>query len=248
MLALPVAVGAILRLREGLPIAAGLWPVIGCWFTGYLAFNAASGWLKAPPGRRPAATPPVLVWSALAATLGLVALVLAGPWLLGWVVLFGPLVAAALWLAATRRERSLAGGALTVVAASLMTLVARFLTPDELAAAWGTPAGARALGLTVLVLGYLLGTVFTVKTMIRERGKAGWVAASIGWHLAVLAVSILLAAGGVVGPLWPALFTVVLGRAAVMPAIAARRPVRPIAVGLVEVALSAALVAVAAWG
>lgn len=248
MLALPVVVGAILRVQEGLPIAVGLWPVIGCWFTGYLAFNAASGWLKAPPRRRPAATPPVLVWTALAAVLGLGALALAGPWLLGWVVLFGPLVAAALWLAATRRERSLAGGALTVIAASLMTLVARFLTPAELAAAWGTPASHRALALTVLVLGYQLGTVFTVKTMIRERGSARWLAASIGWHTAWVALAGGLAASGVVGWAWPVLFLVLLARAWLLPALAATRPVRPLAVGLVEIAATTAFICVAALG
>ncbi len=248
MLALPILVGAVLRVRAGAPSAPVLLPIVACWFTGYLAFSATSGWLKAPPRRRRAAVPPVLTWAGVAAGFGLVALLVRGPELLGWVAGFGPLIGAALWLVATRRERSFTSGALTVVAAALMTLVVRFVTPQELLAAWGTPAGTVAVAQAALVLGYLVGTVLAVKTMIRERGKPGWVAASIGWHLAVAVLAGWLSASGVLGPGWLLLFVAVGIRAAVMPLLASRQPLRPLIVGLVEIVLTVAFVGVAALG
>jgi hypothetical protein len=243
MLSLPLVVGWILRVRDGAAAAPELLLVAGCWAFGYLAFNAASSWLKAPPRRRPAAVPPLLVWSGLSAALGAASLVVTGPALLGWVVGFGPLVAGALWLAATRRERSLAGGGLTVAAASLMVLVIRFVTPDALGSAWGTPAVASALVHTGFVFGYLFGTVLYVKTMIRERGSTRWLAASVAWHVLL----VLAAALADVGWAWPGLFAATLVRAWLMPRLAATRTVRPLAIGLVEIANTLAFVAVTAW-
>jgi hypothetical protein len=248
MLALPVAVGWILRFQEGAPAAPELLLVVGCWVFGYLAFNAAAAWLKAPARRRPAARPPLLAWSSLTIGFGAAALVAVGPGLLGWGIAFGPLVTAALWLASLRRERSLLGGALTVAAASLMTLVTRFIVPGEFLSAWATPSGATALVHTWFVFGYLFGTVFFVKTMIRERGHQGWLAASIGWHVALLVVAVWLAGTRGVGLAWPVLFGATLGRAWLLPRLAARRSVRPLAIGLVEITNTLAFVAVTAWG
>ncbi len=243
MLSLPLVVGWILRVRDGAPAAPQLLLVAGCWVFGYFAFNAVSVWLKAPPRRRAAAQQPMRVWSGLTVAFGAAAIVAVGPALLWWAVAFGPLVAGALWLAATRRERSLAGGALTVAAASLMVLVIRFVTPDTFLSEWATPTGAAALVHTGFVFGFLFGTVLYVKTMIRERGSVRWLAASIGWH----GLLVLVAALAGVGWVWPVLFAATLLRAWLMPWLAARRTVRPLAIGLVEIANTLAFVAVTAW-
>jgi len=246
MLALPVLTGYLLRLRAGVAGGLPLLPVVACWLAGYLAFHAATVWLKAPPGRKASARTPLLIYGAAATGLGLVSLAWGGTGLLGWVVPFGPLVAAALALAAGRRERSLASGALTVAAASLMTLVVRFVTPQALGDALGSPAGTRALWYTGLVFAYLFGTVLYVKTMIRERGSRRWWAASLAWHGLATAVAAAAAVAGLLPWPWTALFAATVVRAWLVPVLAARRPVRPLAVGLVEIAFTAAFVMVAA--
>jgi hypothetical protein len=246
MLALPVLVGWILRVREAAPPAPALIPITACWISGYLAFNAAIGWLKSPPRRRPAARNPLLVYSIIAGVCGLASLALAGPGLFPWVIPFAPLVIAALALAANRRERSLASGALTVAAASLMVLVARFITVDEFSLGLERSAAAEALVHTGLVFGYLFGTVLHVKSMIRERGNLGWVAASVGWHGAITVVTGIAAAFGALSPVWCVLFALTAVRAWLLPTIAARRTVRPLVVGLVEIALTIAFALVTA--
>lgn len=248
MLALPVVVGVILRIEDAAPPAPALAPVVACWLTGYLAFNALTVWLKAPAARRPAARTPVLVWSLLAAALGVASLVLAGPGLLGWVPPFALLVAPALWLAGTRRERSVASGALTVAAASLMTLVTRFVTPDALLGSLATPVATNALAHTALVFAYLFGTVLHVKTMIRERGHLGWLGASVGWHAAVTAVTAGAAATGSLSAWWAVLFGLATARSWLLPRLATRRTVRPLVVGLVEIGLTSAFMLVTALG
>ena len=117
--------------------------------------------------------------------LGLVSLFACGLPVLGWLVILGPLMLLALWLASAGRERSLAGGAVTVAMASLMTLVARFVTPDAFGAAVDCGHGDVRDRPHRLVFGYLFGTVLYVKTMIRERGQPAWVAASVAWHAAI---------------------------------------------------------------
>lgn len=248
MLALPVAVGGILRARDGAPAAPELGLVIACWVTGYLAFNAAVGWLKAPPRRRPDARTPLVAYMLLTVACGMASLVTIGPGLLAWLVPFAPLVAAALLLAATRRERSLASGALTVAAASLMVLVTRFATPDELLHQLSTGGASTALVHTGLVFGYLFGTVLHVKSMIRERGRTGWVAASVGWHLAITVVTGVAATLGTLAPAWVVLFALTAARAWLLPAIARQRTMRPLVVGLVEIGVTTAFVLVTALG
>lgn len=244
MLALPVVVGWILRVRDGAPAAPQLVPVVACWIIGYLAFNAATAWLKAPARRRPAARTPLLVYGLSSAACGGLALLLIGPALLAWIVPFAPLVGAALVLAATRRERSLASGALTTAAASLMVLVTRFVTADELLGSLGTAAGTAALVHTGLVFGYLFGTVWHVKGMIRERGRSGWLAASVAWHVGVTIAAGIAAALGALAPVWCVLFALTAVRAWLLPTVAARRPVRPLVIGLVEIGLTTAFAVV----
>lgn len=244
MLTLPFAVGMLLRPGQ----EWYLLPMFGCWVSGYLAFNAASTWLKAPPSRRADQAPPVLVYSGTAVVLGLTTLWLTGPSVLGWLPLFTPLLGGALWLAARRRERVLLGGLLTVAAAALITLVVRFPDPSELMSAWDRPDGRAALTAAGLVFGYLFGTVFYVKTMIRERGDATWLAASIGWHVLVFAGTVALAAAGGLGTGWPVFFAATVVRSWWLPVTARRRTVRPLVIGLLEIGFTAAFLLLAAFG
>jgi len=248
MLALPVVVGWILRVRDAAPAAPELVPVVACWVVGYLAFNAATIWLKAPSQRRSAARMPLLMYALISAAFGVVSLLLAGAGLLGWLVGFTPLIGTALALAATGRERSLTSGAVTVAAAGLMVLVTRFITPDALLRSLGTGPGTTALIHAGLVFAYLFGTVLHVKGMIRERGRIGWLAASVAWHVAATVVTGIAAALGSLSPGWSILFALTAVRAWVLPRLATRRRVRPLVVGLVEIGLTAAFVVVTLIG
>lgn len=239
MLALPVFTGATLRLREG-PLPSHVWWLAACWVAGYLCFQAATILAKSPPARRAAFRPALFTYAVLTIVFGLATLASGGLAVLGWLVAFAPLVAGALVLAAGRRDRSLGSGALTVAIASLMTLVTRFDSPQQLAAVLGSPAATTALAATGLVFAYLFGTVLYVKTMIRQRGDARWRAASAGWHAAATLATVPAVIDGVLGWAWPAFFLTTLARALAMPVIALRRPVRPITVGLVEIVFSVA--------
>ncbi len=238
MLVAPWLVGATLRARAGGPAWGAELALLAFWVAGYLTFQAASGWLKAAPSRRAGYGRPVLAYGAVATVLGVVALVLLGPGTLWWVPWFLPLLAVALRMAATRRERSLLGGVATVAAASLLGLVARYPQPQP-----PDPVTAAAVG---ACFAYFLGTVLYVKTMIRERGEPRYLALSLGYHAAVaLLAAAGWAAGGpaVLAPL-AGLFAAATLRSWLMPRLGERRPVKPLHVGLVEIGFSVALVAV----
>jgi len=247
MLALPLVVGLILR-----PADAGsgwhLAPLAGCWIIGYLAFTAATVWLKAPASRRAQHLRPVLVYGSVSGGFGIVTLALVDRGILWWLLAFLPLIGAALWLALLRRDRTLASGALTVAAASLVTLVVCFDTPAALLAAWGTPAANHALAMAALIFGYEFGTVFSVKTMIRERGDAGWLAASIGWHAFCTLGAAALAWSGAVGWIWVVFFAATVVRAWLLPALGRTRTIRPLVIGLVEIGFTTAFVLAALLG
>jgi hypothetical protein len=240
-------VGLILRPADAGP-GWHLIPLAGCWVIGYLAFNAATVWLKAPASRRSQHLRPALTYAAGSAALGLLTLALADLRILWWVPVFLPLISLALWLALLRRERTLASGALTVTAASLVTLVVCFDTPAALLAAWGTPSANHALAMAALIFGYEFGTVFSVKTMIRERGDAGWLAASIGWHAFCTLGAVALAWSGTIGWIWVAFFGATVVRAWLLPAIGHTRKVSPLVVGLVEIGFTTAFLLAALLG
>jgi hypothetical protein len=93
--------------------------------------------------------------------------------------------------------------------------------------------------------GYLVGTVLVVRSVIRERGNRGFVALSVGFHAAFLAVAIVALP-------WPyaACAAGLLARAIALPLVERRRagtsrPLRPIQVGVVEIAASTGLVVLA---
>lgn len=237
MLILPFVVGVVLRARAG-DLQAYLVPLFAFWMLGYFTFHAVSQWLKAPPKRRPALVRPSVVYAASATVAGLTTLALAGWPILGWAPLYLPLLLPALWLASRRQERATLGGALTVAAASLMTLVARFTSPTELGHPLDDPATAAALAATVGLFAYFFGTVLYVKTNIRERGSRGYLAASVLWHAGATALAL---AGTLLTGLawwWPAFFALTTVRAAVVPRLTpAWTPKR---IGFLEVGFSSA--------
>lgn len=237
MLSLPVIVGLILHGRTA-PLTWYLLPLSACWVLGYLAFNAVTVWLKTAAKRRRAQLPPVLAYGSASLLFGLLAVAMAGPRLLGWVVPFSVLIVPALWLAALRKERTALSGGLTTAAASVMVVVVQFVSPLDFLAAWGTEPARLATLFSGLTFGYLFGTVFHVKGLIRERGKPGWFLASVGWHLAATVTSAVLTVLGQASWAWSVFFALATVRAWALPRINEQRRVKPLTIGLVEIALT----------
>lgn len=240
MLLVPLLVGLVVRSRDGLP--AWALPLAATWLMGYFSFNACCLWLKAAARRRGRYLPAVLTWTSLAAAAGGTTLLLGGWPLLWWVPFFCPLLGTALWLAGRRHERDLLSGLCTVLAACLLTPLLVFTTPQATWAAGLEPRTVDALAL----FGYFFGTVFVVKTLIRERGKAGWVAASVGWHATWTLLGAAALASGHGSAAWPVFFALATVKAWLLPWIGPQRgrTIRPAQVGGLEVLFSLAALAI----
>lgn len=218
MLLLPYAVGVL---------AAGFaWvhvPLLVAWLAGYAASYFALLAVKTRRVGRVRA--PLTLYGATLAVAGTVCL-LARPGLVVFAPAFLALTLVNGLYAYRKDERSIVNDVAAVVQACLMVPVA--------AAAGGAAPGTGWRAALVLAL-YFAGTALYVKTMIRERGSTGWYAASVTYHAVAVPVAWLFApAAGVA-------FALFLGRAIVLP----RFPLRPKAVGLVEVGSCVLLLALA---
>lgn len=244
MLVVPFVAGCILRWSDTGVLPGHLAPLFVFWILGYFAFNAASLWLKAAPVKRPALLRPLLTYAGAAALAGLATLAMAGGRILWWALLYLPLLVPALMLAAQRRERATLGGALTVAAASVMALVARFTTPLPLLAVGEDPGVTYAVVVAACTFAYFFGTVLHVKANIRERDNPRFYAASVAWHAAAtLAAAAASAVWGIpVG--WALFFLATLARAVIVSRLPGR--ISPPALGLIEVGFSVLLVAIVA--
>jgi hypothetical protein len=232
----------VLPFVAGLLLAEPRWthlPLFALWVVGYLAFYALGRWLRSRRRRRD--LPPVLFYAAACLPLGLAVLFL-DPGLLRWVPLFVPLLTLSVWLTVQRRERSLLNDASVVVAACLMT-------PVAFDAGQGTDWQAAWVVFGVL-LAYFLGTVLYVKTMIRERGRRGYVVASVGYHLAGTVLAAGMVVTGSVSPWLPAVWLALTARALAGLLVNARRtrPLRPAVIGVGEIVASLVVTAVAVVG
>jgi hypothetical protein len=198
--------------------------LLPAWVLAYLASYYFLQWLRAR--RRQRFVRPLLVYGGLLAVVGAV-LVLLQPELLLFAVLYLPGVLVNVWYARRHDDRSLVNGLVSVAQASLGVPLANAVGahPD-----W--PAAWRLFALALL---YFAGTVFFVKTMIRERESTGYYRASVGYHAAALVPA------GLLSPWLLVPFALYLARAVALP----RRRLRPAQVGVVEIVNSVLLVAFA---
>ncbi len=145
------------------------------WLLGYFAFFATGQWLKSRfKGRYLKA---VMTYGATTAMLSAVVVALRPDWA-AWAIVFVPLTAAGLWFSWARNERCLTSDLVTVAAASALPLVIGSAGPLTLS------ADARIVGVAVVCFSYFFGTVFYVKTNIRQRGRLDYLVYSVAWHLA----------------------------------------------------------------
>ena len=223
MLFIPPLMGMILQ-----PSWAAL-PLLITWWAGYFTYFAITIWAK---GRlRTKHLPPVLTYGAITALAGIAALIT--QWqLIAWLPIFAPIIAVAVYETIKRRERSLVSGWSTVLAAAMMLPTVASISTS------GTPAAVSAdlWWATAWFALYFGGSIYYVKTLIRDFGNHARFIQSVGFHAAVFIGAIALA---VAQPhTWPVAVVGALlaARSYAVPRIAQRRGKRipPKYVGMID--------------
>ncbi|MEU4428078.1 YwiC-like family protein [Actinoplanes sp. NPDC024001] len=199
-------------------------PLLGAWLAGYLFSYFA---FQAVKTRRPGRFRPQLLLYGTATAVLAAPVLWVCPRLLWFAPAYALLLAVNTWFALRRDERALLNDLASVVQSCLMIPVVAVVA--------GVPP-QRVLEPFLIVLLYFTGTVFYVKTMIRERGVPAYRRASIAFHLLALAVASLL------GALPALVFAVLLARAWLLPG----RPLTPKQVGLLEIGASVLVLVAAA--
>jgi hypothetical protein len=202
--------------------------------TGYLASATAQTWLRSR--RRDMSLAPTLTYGILFVASGLV-LVAAYPQLLLSLVVLVPTGAVTLGGARPGAKRDLANSFAQAAQALVLVPAAAVVSGD-------VDVETVAL-MTVVAAAYLVGTVLVVRSVLRERDNRAFANVSTGYHvvLVVLAAAALPVA-------WAVVAALLAMRAVALPALQRRwagtdRPLRPLQVGLVEMAGSVLVVAVA---
>lgn len=244
MLIVPLLAGVVLRTRVA-PFALWWVPLAAAVFTGYSWYNALTLWFRAPKGRREQYLQPINVYGAVTAVLVAVALAGGGWSILAWLPAALPLVVLAVWLARRGDERSLASGFATIALAVGIALVIRFPFPRDVLDGW--PDSAPHLAVIAAIFGYFEGTVLHVKAMIRERGQRDARRRSLTWHSSWTLLVTVATLSGWLGAGWIVFFAFLTMRAGLLPAMAATRPLRPLHIGLVEIAASLLVVVLVFW-
>lgn len=239
MLFIPPLMGLILQ-----PSWAAL-PLLITWWAGYFTYFAITIWVKSR--LRPKHLPPVLTYGAITALAGIAALIT--QWqLIAWLPIFAPIIAVAVYETIKRRERSLVSGWSTVLAAAMMLPTVASISTN------GTPAAVSAdlWWATAWFALYFGGSIYYVKTLIRDFGNHARFIQSVGFHAAVFIGAIALA---VAQPhTWPVAVVGALlaARSYAVPRIAQRRGKRipPKYVGMIDglVTVFVVVAAFAAFG
>ncbi|MDH3958529.1 MAG: YwiC-like family protein [Actinomycetota bacterium] len=146
-------------------------------------------------------------WAVITGALG-IPLLLTRPWLIAAGFLLGVLWALGLWVAAHRGERSVANDLLLVAQATVALPLAVAVVAGP-AAVRGDLAGPT-LQATLIVAGYLTGSVLHVKSLLREAGRPAFRRVDVAWHAALATVAALL------NPWWLVGFGPALARAVLM--------------------------------
>ncbi len=219
----------LLPYLAGVQFGVAWWhvPLLVVWLAGWLASYYT---LLAVKTRRPRRYGTQILAYGGVSAVAAIPLFASRPQLLWFSPAFAILLAVNILFTRAGHDRATANGVASVTMASLMALIA----PATAGLDW-------TLGIPVAVTSwlYLTGTVFYVKTMIRERSSRVHYVSSVAFHGAALAGAVLLQP-------WLALpFGWFLARAAVLP----RRRLTVRVVGVVEVVNSVALLGflIALW-
>jgi hypothetical protein len=201
--------------------------------SGYVASATLQTWTRA---RRPVAyRAPLVMWGTAFVSLGLV-LVVVFPVLLASLLVLAPAAAVVYNGARPGLRRGLSNSLAQVAQALVLVPAAAVVSGQfEATAVWVATAVAAV---------YLVGTVLVVRSVLREREHPAFAALAAAFHAVAFVLALwLLPPPYAVVAAWLAL------RAVALPVLARRlargpRPLRPIHVGIVEMASSLAVVAV----
>ena len=234
MLFIPPLMGMILQ-----PSWAAL-PLLITWWAGYFTYFAITIWVKSRLRKKN--LPPVLTYGALTAVAGITALIT--QWqLISWLPIFAPIIAVAVYETIKRRERSLVSGWSTVLVAALMLPTVASISTG------GTPAAVSAdlWWATAWFALYFGGSIYYVKTLIRDFGNRTRFIQSVIFHAVVCVAAIGLALAQ--PHTWPVAIVGALlaARSYAVPRIAQRRGKRipPKYVGMVDGVVTVFVVAAA---
>jgi hypothetical protein len=230
MLVLPVLLGVAASRPSPWQLVVG-----GAALAAYLASATAQAWTRSrrPPEHRL----PIAVYGSIAAVLGAALLVAFPPLALTGLVVV-PTAAIVFRGARPGTRRDLANSVAQVAQALVLVPAAAWVS-----GAWDP---TRVLAYVAVAGGYQLGTVLVVRSVLRERGNTGFLALSVAFHVALVAGALLAGL-----PVAYAVLAGLLGaRAVLLPVIARRlaagsRPLRPVHVGLTEMAASISVVILA---
>ncbi len=202
--------------------------------SGYLVSSVAQAWFRSR--RSPIYRPRLALFGTLFGVSGL-ALVLAWPALLATLIVLVPATAVTLGGARPGTPRDLANSLALVAQAVVLVPVAAWVS-----GAW---EAAAVTTMTIVAAAFLVGEVLVVRSVMRERGNTRFAVLSLGYHAILVVAAFLL-----LPPAYAALALILLLRAALLPALQGRwattsHPLRPVQVGMLELACSLALVLVA---
>lgn len=206
----------------GLIVAGYRWPdlpLAGAWLTGYLMSYFVFQAIKTRRLARYRGQ--ISLYAAVAAPLAAI-VIAARPAVLWYAPAYAALFAVNAWYAARRRERALLNDVVSVLQSCLIALVVTTIA--------GQPPG-DGLPVFMVCLAYFIGTIFYVKTVIRERGNPTYQRWSVGYHAAVVLVVAAAAAAAWLSPWAVVLFAWLLLRAILLP----RRGWSPKHTGFVEI-------------
>lgn len=227
-LALPVLLGALVAPWTPLILLLAL-----AWVAAYPMSYAAFGLVRATRSQR--FRRPLLVWSVVAAVPALV-LVVARPWLVWVGAVYAALFLVNLRYARRNDERALANDLVFVFECAAMVLVTwavgvgdgSFVPPPVV------DVPLEVWILTAVAVLAMTGSTLHVKSLIRERRDPRFARASQAFAVgSVLAAAALAAAWGLPSGGWLVAPFVAL---AVRAFVVGRRPLKPMAIGLVELA------------
>lgn len=145
------------------------------WLVGYFFFYASTLYLRSHFKKR--YLPPVATYGAISG-IGALTLAITTPRALWWAPVFLILIAVEAFYAYRRTERAFLSGLITVTAACLGLPLAWSLTDNA------TPLDVptHIWVFTLFAFLYFAGTIFYVKTNIREKKSNAYLTVSIAWH------------------------------------------------------------------
>jgi hypothetical protein len=203
--------------------------LIMAWLSAYLCFMAVRGWIRR--GRGEYALPSVTY--AVVCLVSVSVVVWWHPALIWWAIPLGVLLGSSLFFIVADRERTVANDALLIAASCVMAVVTATsanLGVMSWTAVRDTVLVPQAWVVAGVFAGYFWGTIFYVKTMIRERGKLTWYATSVAYHLGYVVPAFMV-------NYWVGAVSVVIGlRAAVVPRVWPK--LKPLRIGVGEITIS----------